>query len=346
MCLRGALQGIYRLSRSNNNFTMSKKQNRMATHAVEAMGLRTIAMYVQEYYHWGWQAYGQENDNGLDGEIIPRHKNGDDKGVRIFVQSKAGKGYLSSRNDKTINVSPYSSKESLCQHVDRWNKFREPVLLIYTNAEKTDKDGKVYDDKKNPTAWWMRMDDYNHDGSSVIRIPVENLFQEHTKGALEQMIKPFVNDWYHYPLIEPTKEQLKLWYAEDLKISAKDFFKQWGTQNQKVIYKGKEYPVKISRTGWHHITNAKRKERVQISKRLLPIAMEILNQSQEIRPVELRTNYPNDALTWAATVEHIGYRARVRIENVERKVQVVLKRYRNITHNKEKWWFYSVHIVR
>ena len=65
-----------------------KHQNKMATHAVEATGLRVIGMYVQEYYHWGWQPYGQENDDGIDGEIIPRTKNGQDMGVRIKVQSK------------------------------------------------------------------------------------------------------------------------------------------------------------------------------------------------------------------------------------------------------------------
>ena len=34
---------------------MSKRKgNTMATHAVEATGLRVISMYVQEYFHWGW----------------------------------------------------------------------------------------------------------------------------------------------------------------------------------------------------------------------------------------------------------------------------------------------------
>lgn len=324
---------------------MAKKQNKMATHAVEAMGLRVIAMYVQEYYHWGWQAYGQENDNGLDGEIIPRYKNGDDMGVRIFVQSKAGKGYLSSKNDKAIHISPYNSKERLNDHIDKWKKFREPVLLIYTNAEKTDKQGRTYEDKKNPTAWWVRMDNYTHDGSSIVRIPLENLFQEHTKGILADMIKPFVNDWYHYPHVEPSKEQLKLWFSENLGVSAKTYYRQWASEDTKVWYRGNEYPVKISRTGWRHITNAKRKERVQISKRLLPIAKEILRMSQEIRPILLRADYPNETL-WCSSVEHIGYRARVNIENVDRKVQVVLKRYRDYTHDIEKWWFYSVHIVK
>ena len=65
---------------------MGKRKSVLATHAVEATGLRVIGMYVQEYFHWGWQRYGQENDNGIDGEIIPRTSNGQDMGVRIKVR--------------------------------------------------------------------------------------------------------------------------------------------------------------------------------------------------------------------------------------------------------------------
>lgn len=32
----------------------------MATHAVEATGLRMIGMYVQEYFHWGGNLMGKK----------------------------------------------------------------------------------------------------------------------------------------------------------------------------------------------------------------------------------------------------------------------------------------------
>lgn len=156
-----------------------RRKNKMATHAVEATGIRVISMYVQEYFLWGWQPYGQENDDGIDGEIIPRTPNGQDMGVRIKVQSKSGPGYLSSINGQTVNINPYS-KERLQKHIDSWNKSNEPVILVYTNAEKKNKNGNKYFDLKNPQAWWVRMDNYVHDSSSLIHIPRANLFQEHS----------------------------------------------------------------------------------------------------------------------------------------------------------------------
>lgn len=324
---------------------MGKKQkNRMATHAVEATGLRVISMYVQEYFHWGWQPYEQANDDGIDGEIIPRYPNGGDMGVRIYVQSKSGPGYLSSINDETVNISPYSDKERLIKHVDSWNKSNQPVILVYVNAEKKNKAGNNYLDLKNPNAWWMRMDNYQHDGSSIIRIPRNNLFQEHIKGELVKMIKPYVKDWTHYPEIKLERGDLKLWNTESLKEDARAFYKEWGEGQTSFIWNDHELDVKVSRTGWRHITNYARKERVVLSKRLLPIAKRIIEHSSETQPVLLRSFYP--FMFWESINQHIGLRVRVKLDGEEKKVQVVLKRYKNLRNNIEKYWFYSVHIIK
>lgn len=321
-----------------------KRKNKMATHAVEATGLRVISMYVQEYFHWGWQPYGQENDDGIDGEIIPRTPNGQDMGVRIKVQSKCGPGYLSSINDQTVNVSPYSSKERLQEHCDSWNKSNEPVILVYTNAEKTNSHGHQYLDLKNPTAWWMRMDDYEHDGTSVIKIPRGNLFQEHSKGELVKMVKPYLKEWTHCMQLEPDKEDLKLWNSLHLLDEAKDFYRDWKAGNPQIEIGGTTYPLNVSRLGWRHITDRARKDRVALSLRLLPIAKRILELSKEIRPVVLRSR---ELYTfWDSMTLHLGYRARVKIDGRMVKVQVVVKVYRNLRYNKEKIWLYSVHIVK
>lgn len=321
-----------------------KKINKMATHAVEATGLRVISMYVQEYFHWGWQPYGQENDDGIDGVIIPRTPNGQDMGVRIKVQSKSGPGYLSSINDQTVNVSPYSNKERLQEHCDSWNRSNEPVILVYTNAEKTNSSGNKYLDLKNPTAWWMRMDNYHHDGSSIIRIPRGNLFQEHTKGELVRMIKPYMKDWIHCPLITPDKEDMELWNSLHLIDDAKIFYKDWKASNPMIEIGDAQYPLNVSRLGWRHITDKDRKDRVALSLRLLPIAKKILDQSKEIRPVVLRSR---ELYTyWESLSLHLGYRARVNIGGRTEKVQVVVKIYKNLRNKKEKVWLYSVHIVK
>ena len=316
----------------------------MSSHVTEATGLRMIGMYVQEYFHWGWQPYDQINDDGIDGEIIPRYKNGQDMGVRIKVQSKCGPSYISSESDQTINISPYGSKEGLITHIDRWRRSNEPVLLIYTNAEKTNAKGNKYLDLKNPAVWWIRMDDYEHDGSSVVRIPKNQLFQEHTKGELIKIIKPFVKDWIHCLMIKPEREELKLWNSLALAVDAKRYYKLWKISDPTITINKESYELNISRTGWRHITNRARKERVALSLRLLPVARKILEHSEQIRPVLLRVR--ETQTLWNSRTCHLGYRARVVIDGVERKVQVVLKWYNNLDYAKEKIWFYSVHIVK
>ena len=321
-------------------------KNKMATHAVEATGLRVIGMYVQEYYHWGWQPYGQENDDGIDGEIIPRTKNGQDMGVRIKVQSKSGPGYYRSQDDECIKIQPYSEKERLQRHLDSWKEQNEPVILVYTNAEKTNDKGNKYLDLKNPTAWWVQMNEYEHDGSYLIKLPKKNLFQEHTKGELVKMIRPFVKDWAHYPQINPDKDDLILMnpLRSPLYDEAKVFYSDWQKSNPTVFIGRKEYPLQVSRMGWRHINDKSRKARVGLSLNLLPIAKKILEQSKDIRPVLLRSR---DLYTfWKSEIYHYGYRARVMINGREEKVQVVVKRYRNLSYDKEQVWFYSVHIVK
>lgn len=317
----------------------------MANHATEAMGLRIISMYTQEFFYWGWQPYGQENDSGLDGEIIPRFKDGTDKGVRIYVQSKAGAGYLSSVNDKYVNISPYSNKEDLKIHIERWQKSNEPVILVYTIDEWKDKYGQPYCDKKNPHSWWVRVDkDYEYDGTSLLHIPKENTFGEHSKGSLDNLIKPFLKDWLNFPILDINKDDLRLWNSEKLGEDSREFYKKWREVGSTIKIHNIDITVKVSRIGWRHIKNKKRNDRVQLSKKLLPIAKKILEHSSEIQPVLLKSNY--QGTLWESMTMHIGYRARINLEGEERKVQVVLKRYINKSRDIEKWWFYSVHIVK
>lgn len=315
----------------------------MAAHAVEATGLRVISMYVQEYFHWGWQTYSQDNDDGIDGEIIPRFKNGGDMGVRIKVQSKSGPGYLRSIKDNTVIIQPYS-KKGLQKHVKSWNQSNEPVILIYTNAVKKNKKDHEYLDLKNPRAWWMRMDKYEYDGTSIVRIPKGNLFQEHTKGELVKLIKPYIKAWPHYPQIIPEEEDLKLWNSQQLMDDAKKFYNDWKLGQPTLSLYRKECKLIVSRKGWRHIINKARKDRVELSLKLLPIAKKILELSERIRPVELRPKTVNESKVFI--VQHLGYRARVVIGGNEKKVQVVVKRYKNLKNNNEKVWFYSVHIVK
>lgn len=315
----------------------------MATHATEATGLRVISMYVQEYFHWGWQPYAHENDDGIDGEIIPRTPSGQDMGVRIKVQSKSGSGYLSSVDDNFIKIQPYY-KDKLKEHIESWNRSNEPVILVYTNAEKINANKNKYLDLKNPKAWWVRLDDYKYDGTSLIRIPKNNLFQEHTKGALSNLIKPYIVDWQQYPKITLNKEDLVLYNSLKLAEDAKVYYKEWGKSNPTIWIGDKYVSLKVSRMGWRHIKNRARKERVALSFKLLPIAKKILEHQKDIRPVVLRSR--NFQTHWHSSTQHLGYRAKVILDGKEQKVQVVVKKYNNLEYGKEKVWLYSVHIVK
>lgn len=318
----------------------------MATHAVEATGLRVICMYVQEYFHWGWQPYSQENDDGIDGEIIPRTPNGQDMGVRIKVQSKSGPGYYRSQDENYIKIQPYSSKDKLKEHLDSWKQQNEPVILVYTNAEKINAKGNKYLDLKNPTAWWVQMNDYEYDDTTLIKLPKKNLFQEHTKGELVKLIKPFVKNWVHYPKIVPDKADLNFYkpFQQTGIADAKTYYSDWNNSNPTIYIGKQEYPLQVSRMGWRHINDKARKDRVELSLRLLPIAKKILEMSKDIRPVVLRSR--SLFTFWKSDIQHLGYRARVMLNGREEKVQVVVKRYRNLRDNKEQVWFYSVHIVK
>ena len=65
-------------------------KNKLYNYKQEATGNRVVAMFVQEFFGWGWQPNSQENDDGIDGVIIVRDKMGRDIGARIHVQIKQG----------------------------------------------------------------------------------------------------------------------------------------------------------------------------------------------------------------------------------------------------------------
>lgn len=326
---------------------MKRKTNIMKNHVMELTGLRVISMYTCEFFHWGWQEYDQQNDDGIDGEIIPRDKGGQDLGANIFVQSKCGPSFISSEDDDYITIHPYSDSKKLEEHVERWNRYAMPVILVYTNPEKINAKGKKYLDLKNPSAWWIRLDNYNYgtDGTSVIKIPKANKFQEHSKGFLYELVKPLLHNWNHYPLIGLDKPDKVLFSSMWLQKDAKNFYSQWAKKGSVIKWGNRSIEIKVSRVGWRHITDKSRKDRVALSMKLLPIAKKVLEHPLSNNPVVLKSDYGYKQGADTFTM-HIGFRARVFLEDSEKKVQVVLKRHVCKRHGIEKIWFYSVHIIK
>lgn len=318
-------------------------KNRRSNYYRGQTGLRVVRMYVEEFFHWGFQLYDQENDDGIDGEIIVRDKSGQDLGVRVYVQVKSGPGYISSIDKHYISVHAYSG-ESYIRHQETYNKSLQPVILIFVNSQKN-ANGKIYEDLFKPDAWWVRLDGYVEDGTSLYRIPVTNRFGAHSKGDLMKLVKHLLKDWNHYPEYELNEIEKKHYASLNLATDSSCFYKVWSKDSSMMYLENGDIKVYVTRIGWRHINSYKRGlERRNISLKLLRIARRIIEDAT-IRNIVMLRHYQRGKY---AELFYYGIRTRVNMGNGKiEKVQVVLRRWRNQgPKNIDKWWFYSVHIIK
>lgn len=303
------------------------------------MGLRMVKMYIEEYFFWSFQQIDQENDDGIDGIIIPRDNLGEDMGVRIHCQIKCGPSYLKGMPNNNLSIHPYSSKERLKDHLEMYSKMVEPTILIYVNPGEYDKDGRNVNGM-TPPCWWIRLDDYVHDGSSVIKIPKASRFGEHSKGDLLKMVKPLIKNWNNFPEVTLTEQDKKLWYSTNLKEEAKAYYKTRPYVD--MLYGDKSIRVHITRIGWRHINKRSRgKVRIYNSLKLLSLALRVIEAPSRI--LFLREK-PTD--TKQCREVYYAIRVRLKIQNEIKKIQVVLRRWINPQNDIDKLWFYSCHIIK
>ena len=318
-----------------------KAKNSRSNYFRELTGVRVVSMYVQEFFHWGWIKYDQENDDGIDGHIIIRDHGGKDLGAIIKVQIKSGPSYVSSRvGNKEVRISPFSSKESFKKHLSSYSQSDCPVVLVWVNTQKKDAKGKVYEDYYHPEAWWRRVDNYEYNDESVISL--FNKFGEHSKGELFRLVKNHIKDWIGYPKITLEGRLKNHFFSSDLKQETYTFYREWRECNTILIWEKQNHKVKINRTGWRHINDYKRgRERINTSLRLLPLAREIITHSRT-RPVLLQSR----RITPTLVREQYGLRCRVLFGDQTMKVQVVLIRMKDELENDEQWRFYSIHVIK
>lgn len=321
-----------------------KTENKRKNYFRELAGLRVVAMYVQEFFHWGWQQLDQENDDGIDGYVIIRDRVGKDMGCNIRVQVKSGPSYFSSRPNrgKHVNISPYASAESLASHMRDYHKSLQPVILVWVNTQKERSDGTFYEDIMNPEAWWERVDNYTYEGGTVITLT--HKFGEHSKGDWFSMVEPMLKNWEHYMKIEMNEKDKRLYNSIDLKKDARIFYEGWKKRRTYLtLSDGKVFEIKKTRTGWRHINYYGRgRTRTFNSLRLLSIAERII-QDQNVFPVIL--NEEQSSIN--GLIIKIGLRARVQIDTTTQlKVQVVLLRKTNQVKGIDEIRFFSVHIIK
>lgn len=321
---------------------MSRAKNTRNNYFQEIAGLRIVKMFIEEYFHWGFQLIDQENDDGLDGFIIVHDKSGADTGARIHCQIKCGHSYLKRETEDFLYIQPYSPKSNLVKHLDTYSKMVEPTVLFYINPGKIRPDGTYEYSKRNPPCWWLRLDDYKHDGGSQVYIPKKNTFGEHSKGDLYRMVRPLLKNWNNFPLLvlEPTDR--KIFYSLNLLTDAKSYYKSMKDEGiLKLIKNNKE--VRITRIGWRHINKKSRgAKRINTSLRLLPVAKRVIEKySSKLIFLKEKTTH-----TVQCKDRYYGLRVRLNIENNEKKVQVVLRNWINPQKGLNLFWFYSVHIIK
>ena len=314
----------------------------------EATGMRYVSQYVQEFWECGWQPYEQRNDKGIDGLIL-MHKKNEDLGVKINVQVKCGSGYISSINEKEIRISIDDSK-GLIEHLEYWRNQIEPVVLIFVNPSKLERDkfGNILKDIKGKPiwkesrlkakAWWVNVKDLDiqpRNTTSIISIKKENVFGEHSKGDFMNLIKPLLNG-KGLQQINANKESSNLFISGNLKKDAYNFYKNW--RSNTTHCKALNQDIIVSRTGWRHITLSRRgKERRFASLQLLGIAKQIIEEADNFYLLSQTEEYNQ-------TTQKLGLRVKVSIKNQgDRIVQVVILRRVWRKSQKSKWWFYSVH---
>lgn len=303
------------------------------------MGLRMVRMYVEEFFNWGFQQIDQENDDGLDGLIIVRDKKGEDTGGRIHCQIKCGNGYNKGVSDGKISIQPYTPKSTLIQHLEMYKRMVEPTILVYVDPGNLDKDGKL-SFGKNPPCWWIRLDNYEHDGSSVIKIPRASRFGEHSKGDLFRMVKPLLKNWINFPEVTMDLEDRKLWYSNNLKADARDLYSKTSSINMQLT--SDSIPVYVTRIGWRHINNKRRSDsRRNNSLKLLSVAFKFIANGQH-RLIFLREK---ETSTVQCRELYHALRFRLKMNHETLKVQIVLRNWVNPQKGIDKFWFYSVHII-
>lgn len=320
------------------------EKNSRSNYFRELIGLRIVKMYVEEFFHWGFQQYDQENDDGIDGEIIIRDKGGNDLGARIFVQVKSGPSFISSQNKEFISINAYSA-ERYAKHQEAYDRFTQPVILVYVNSQKT-RNGKKYEDLLCPDAWWVRLDGYQKDDTNLYWLPKTQRFGAHSKGELLCLVKPILNDWNHYPLFSFSNEEYKHFCSGQLSKDAISVYKSWRNMQSLLHLRNSDIPICFTRIGWRHINKYNRGvERKHLSLALLPCAKRIIEEATNENLVLLR----HFRVGAYAELFYYGIRVRADLGNGKiEKLQVVLRRWRNKNPKKniDKWWFYSVHRIK
>ena len=323
---------------------------RSSNRAKERTGINTVSSVVEEDWECGWQEYGAQNDDAIDGVILMRRgkKKPADTGGVVFVQIKCGAdGYRQDQRQYPDHIGVALGADYIRAHRPRWDKTPGPAVLVFVDDSIRRGENR---------AWWTDLKDessYSPTNNGMVLIPKGQIFAHHAKSHFHRLCGPVVAD--------RTIEQLELsrgeilvpkpGKSESLRNDAWQFYKDWRS-DQAASSNPALGPILINRIGWKHITRPGRQhERIVQSWLLLGAAKRMV---QTCRKVYMLGHASQKGYQDGNTLitDYVGLRGTVTFPHRHAgTVQVVLRRSRLITVSggqcaRQKIWFYSVYEPR
>jgi hypothetical protein len=316
----------------------------------ERIGINAVSRIVETDWECGWQEYGAQNDDAVDGIILMRKgsKNPSDTGGVAFIQVKCGgNGYRKDQAQYPNHLCICLGKDYIAKHLKRWKRVPGPMILIFVDDTKS---------KMLPPAWWVDLKEersISPTNKGMILIPKKQRFGHHSKGTFHSLCGPGTTDreLTTIKLIKSKQVTIKLGKNESLRNDAWAFYKNWRDDKDSCLHK-KIGKIIVNRVGWKHITRIGRSpDRIVQSWLLLGAAKEMVKQGATILYLgHAKTEEMESGAT--KITDYLGLKSNIIFPHRHQAViLVVLKRQRILNTDmghgeKQKIWFYSVYEPR
>ncbi|HGM7335920.1 TPA: DUF4365 domain-containing protein [Stenotrophomonas maltophilia] len=315
----------------------------------ERIGINKVSRTVEELWESGWQEYGAQNDDAIDGVIIMRRgtKRPSDTGGIVFVQVKCGgDGYRQDQAQYPAHICITLGADYITTHMPRWLRAPGPCVLIFVDDTT---------DQHSPESWWVNLkkDCISPTNKGNILIPKTQRFGEHSKGDFHKLCGTGTVDRLLTQINLERSESFipSLGRNESIRRDARKFYRDW-QQDQASQLNPTLGPILVNRVGWKHITRQGRlPERIIQSWMLLGAARAMIIRCTQIYTLGHASEKKYDDGNIMIT-DYLGLRAKVTFTYRHQSIcQVVLKRTRLIcpndkTSERQKIWFYSIYEMR
>jgi len=305
-------------------------------------GVIEVSNIVETQWGCGWQEYGAENDDAIDGIILMRRglRKPVDTGGVVFVQVKCGSmgGYQKDIKKYSEFLCLSLGEEYINEHIPRWRRMPGPAILIYVDA-----------DTRN--SWWvdLKSDCYPIDNKNIVLIPISQKFGHHSKGVFHKMCGPRIADINLKTLTISRDQmmQIRLGKNESIRDDAWSFYKKWRDNIKECIHPELGHII-VNRVGWKHMTRKGRsQDRIVNSWLLLGAAKQMVLQGAKVFYLG-HSSLENIEDNVIKIIDYLALRSIVVMPHrQESTIQVVLKRCRYINSCytdpiSQKIWLYSI----